>query len=133
LNTAGNELRAKTRRVIGLQVGIGLTVVAGFFTVKGPWAAWSAAYGGAVSLTMGMLLSQGVMLAGRMRDARASQAVLYAGAAFRFVLVLALFAIGLAALKLQPLAVVVGFIAVQLAFMLAAGRSDRSGSGKTGI
>lgn len=125
MNAAGNELRAKTRRVIGLQVGIGLAVVAGFFMAKGPGAAWSAAYGGAVSLVMSVLLSRGVMLAGRMQNAKTSQAILYAGAAVRFVLVLALLAVGLAALKLEPFAVVVGFIAVQLAFMLAAGGAQR--------
>jgi len=123
LNSAGDELRIRTRRVIGLQLGIGLAIVAGFFTVKGPAAAWSAAFGGGVSVVMSLLLSRGVMLAGRMQDARASQAVLYAGAALRFVLVLALLTVGLAVLKLAPLPVVVGFIAVQLAFMLAAGRS----------
>lgn len=124
METAGNELRTKTRRVIGLQIGIGVAVAAGFFTVKGPAAAWSAAYGGGVSLVMSLLLSRGVMLAGRMQSAKASQAVLYAGAAVRFVLVLALLTVGLAVLKLVPLAVVVGFIAVQLAFMLAAGRTQ---------
>lgn len=123
MNSAGDELRIRTRRVIGLQLGIGLAVVAGFFTVKGPAAAWSAAYGGAVSVVMSLLLSRGVMLAGRMQNAKASQAVLYAGAALRFVLVLALLTVGLAVLKLAPLPVVAGFIAVQLAFMLAAGRS----------
>ncbi len=123
MNSAGDELRIRTRRVIGLQLGIGLAIVAGFFTVKGPAAAWSAAYGGGVSVVMSLLLSRGVMLAGRMQNARASQAVLYAGAALRFVLVLALLTVGLAVLKLAPLPVVVGFIAVQLAFMLAAGRS----------
>jgi F0F1-type ATP synthase assembly protein I len=125
LDSAGDELRARTRRVIGLQIGIGLAVAAGFFTVKGPGAAWSAAYGGAVSLVMSVLLSRGVRLAGRMQSAKTSQAILYAGAAVRFVLVLALLAVGLAALKLEPLAVVSGFIAVQLAFMLAATRAAR--------
>lgn len=125
MDAAGNELRAKTRRVIGLQIGIGLAVAAVFFTVKGPGAAWSAAYGGAVSLAMSILLSRGVQLAGRMQNAQASQAILYAGAAVRFILVLALLVVGLAALKLEPLAVVIGFIAVQLAFMLAASRTPR--------
>lgn len=125
MDPAGSDLRAKTRRVIGLQIGIGLAVAAGFFTVKGSAAAWSAAYGGAVSLAMSLLLSRGVQLAGRMQSAKTSQAVLYAGAAVRFVLVLALLTAGLAVLKLEPLPVVSGFIAVQLAFMLAATRAAR--------
>jgi F0F1-type ATP synthase assembly protein I len=125
LGAAGDELRAKTRRVIGLQVGIGLAVAAGFFTAADSWAAWSAGYGGLVSLILSVLLSRGVMLAGRMPNAKMGQAILYAGAAVRFVLVLALLGAGLAVLKLAPLAVVAGFIAVQLAFVLAAGRAPR--------
>jgi hypothetical protein len=48
--------------------------------------------------------------------------ILYGGAALRFVLVLALFAIGLAVIGLAPIAMVAGFAAVQLVFVLAAGR-----------
>lgn len=94
--------------------------------VEGARAAWSAAYGGAVSLILSVLLSRGVMLAGRMESAKTSQAILYAGAAVRFVLVLALFAIGLAGLKLMPVAVISGFVAVQLAFLLTAGKARRA-------
>lgn len=125
MNSAGNELRVRTRRVIGLQLGIGLAVAVVFLAVEGRVAAWSAAYGGAVGVVMSLLLSRGVMLAERLRSAQASQAVLYAGAALRFVLVLALLTVGLAVLKLAPLPVVAGFIAVQLAFMLAASRSSQ--------
>lgn len=125
MSSAGDELRARTRRVIGLQLGIGVAVAVVFFAVEGRAAAWSAAYGGTVGVVMSLLLSRGVMLAGRLQSAKASQAVLYAGAGLRFVLVLALLTVGLAVLKLAPLPVVVGFIAVQLAFMLAAGRSPQ--------
>ena len=49
-----------------------------------------------------------------------SQLVLYAGAVVRFVLVLVLFGFGLAGLELAALAMVIGFIAVQLVMPLSA-------------
>ena len=125
MNTAAHELAAKTRRVIGLQVTIGALAAAGFFLAKGPWEAWSAAYGGLISVTLALLLSHGVIRAGEAarESAKKSQMILYAGAALRFILVLALFGLGLAGLGTAPLATVTGFIAVQLAFLIAANRN----------
>lgn len=124
METAAHELAAKARRVIRLQVAIGAFAAAGFFLVKGPWEAWSAVYGGMISIVLALLLSRGVMRAGEVarESAKRSQLILYAGAALRFVLVLALFGLGLAGLGVSPVATVVGFIAVQLAFLIAINR-----------
>jgi ATP synthase I chain len=51
-----------------------------------------------------------------------SMTILYAGAAQRFLLVLALLGAGLALLKLHPLGVLLGFALAQVSTMLA-GRS----------
>lgn len=117
-----HDLLAKTRRLIGLQLAAGVVVAVGFFTARGSWEALSAAYGGAISVLMTVLLSRGVMQAERSADRNPgrSQLLLYMGAAIRFVLVLALFGIGLAALGLAPLATVVGFVVVQLMLPLGA-------------
>ncbi len=48
--------------------------------------------------------------------------IVYGGAALRFVLVLVLFGIGLALIGLAPIAMVAGFAAVQLVFLVVAGR-----------
>ena len=121
------DLLAKTRRLIGLQLMAGVAVAAGFFMIKGSWEALSAGYGGLVSVLMTTLLSRGVLMAGRIVPGNpgGSQALLYLGAAVRFVLVLALFGIGLAALGLAPLATVVGFVVVQLMLPLSAVRPQR--------
>jgi ATP synthase protein I len=121
-------LRAGTRRLIALQCGAGALVAVAFLLARGRWDAVSAAYGGLVGVSMTLLLSRGVALAGKMPSLSQSQIVLYVGAVVRFVLVLALFAIGLAGFDLAPLAMVAGFVAVQLVFPFTAlGR----GSGQT--
>jgi F0F1-type ATP synthase assembly protein I len=108
--------------LIGLQLMAGVAVAAGFFVIKGSWEALSAGYGGLVSVLMTMLLSRGVLRAGRVasQSPGRSQALLYLGAAVRFVLVLALFGIGLARLGLAPLATVIGFVLVQLMLPISA-------------
>ncbi|MFQ5488622.1 MAG: ATP synthase subunit I [Gammaproteobacteria bacterium] len=119
------ELVFETRRVIGLQLLISALVAAGFYVGNGPWEALSAAYGGLISVISAVLLSRGVIKAGTAvepGDKKKSEAILYAGAALRFILVLVCFGIGLAVLKLAPLATVMGFIAVQLAFIFSAKR-----------
>lgn len=115
------DLRTRTRRLLSWQIITGLLVVAGFYLVRGGWAALSAGYGGALSILLALLLSLSVALAGRSETPAQGQWILYAGAGLRFVLILVLFAIGLAVLGLMPLAMVAGFIAVQLVFITAAG------------
>lgn len=125
-NPPAQALLARTRRLIALQCGAGALVAAGYYFTGGRWEALSAGYGGLISVLMTLLLSRGISLAGRAEDVRRSQWVLYAGAAVRFVLVLALFGFGLAGLGLAPLATVIGFIAAQLVIPLSAfGRRDK--------
>lgn len=123
LTSGPEDLRARTRRLISWQIATGLVVAVGYYLARGPWEALSAAYGGALSLTMALLLSFSVAIAAQTaaRQPGQGQLILYGGAALRFVLVLALFAIGLAAIGLAPIAMVAGFAAVQLVFVMAAG------------
>lgn len=99
---------------------MGAATVVAFMLLARRWDAASAAYGVLIGILMTLLLSRGVALAGRMSSVRQGQLVLYAGAVVRFILVLALFAIGLAAFGLAPLATVIGFVAVQLVFPFTA-------------
>jgi hypothetical protein len=117
------DLLAKTRRLIGLQLAACAAVAAAFLVGKESWDAISAGYGGVISLSMTVLLSRGVMLAGRAAaDRGRSQAILYLGAGIRFVLVLALFGLGLAVIGFAPLATVVGFVVTQSMLLLSAMR-----------
>ena len=120
MNSAAQELVVKARKVIGLQILIGGLVVAGFFLGKGTLGALSAAYGSVISIILAWLLSRGVVQAGNsaQQSSKKSTAILYMGAVQRFLLVLALFGFGLAFLKLEPLAVVIGFALSQLAFTI---------------
>ncbi len=125
MDPRAQELVQETRRVIGLQLLVVVLVAAGFALGRDPWEALSAAYGGMISVMSALLLSRGVVKAGTAvgeGNKKKSEAILYAGAALRFILVLACFGIGLAALKLAPLATVMGFIAVQLVFIFSARR-----------
>jgi ATP synthase protein I len=106
--------------LIALQSGATVLAAVVFLLVGDRWDAVSAAYGGLIGILMTLLLSRGVALAGKMPSLRQSQIVLYAGAVVRFILVLALFAIGLAGFDLAPLAVVLGFVAAQLVFPFTA-------------
>ncbi len=123
METGAQGLVHETRRIIKLQLIIGVLVAAGFFLAYGPWEAMSALYGGLISAISALMLRWGVVQAGtavQQREKNISEAILYTGAAVRFVLVLVLFGVGLAALKLTPMATVMGFIAVQLVFLYAA-------------
>ena len=58
------------------------------------------------------------------KDTVTSMRILYVGAVQRFLLVLVLFAFGLAVLELQPLAMIVGFVLVQFAYLADARKVD---------
>jgi len=123
LETGAHGLVHETRRIIKLQLIVGVLVATGFFLAYGSWEAMSALYGGLISAISALMLRWGVVQAGtavQQREKNISEAILYTGAAVRFVLVLVLFGVGLAALKLTPMATVMGFIAVQLVFLYAA-------------
>jgi ATP synthase protein I len=123
LETDAQGLVHETRKIIKLQLIVGVLVAAGYFLAYGPWEAVSALYGGLISAISALILRWGVVQAGgavQQGEKNRGEVILYAGAAIRFVLVLVLFGVGLAALKLTPLATVMGFIAVQLVFLYAA-------------
>ncbi len=122
-----SELADNAKKIILLQLGIGLVIAAGFFLKDGSWAALSAFYGALVSVASTTMLSRGVNRASKAAEtsAQTSQMILYLGAVVRFVLVLVLFGIGLGVLKLAALALIIGFVITQLVFVLVAGRQSR--------
>jgi len=118
-NIAAQELIQKTRRLIGVQLLTGVIVAIGFSITNTPWHGLSVLYGTTISMLSAWWLSRGVSKAGaRVHQGHSGEAVLYVGAALRFIMVLALFALGLALIKLQPVATVIGFIVAQLAFVI---------------
>jgi len=93
-------------------------VAGGFFAYMGLGAALAALYGGAVGMVVSALLAWRMNRASR---PGASAAGLYLSTLERMVFVAAAFVLALAVLKLQPLALIAGFIGAELAYYIAAG------------
>ena len=99
-----------------------IVAVAFGFAGGGAWSALSAAGGGLTSLCVVWLLRRGVRRASEiaLTDQKKSMMILYLGAIQRFVVVLALFALGLAVARLEPLAMFAGFAAAQVGNFIGA-------------
>jgi len=95
-----------------------LAVAGGFFAWMGFAAALAALYGGAVVMVVSALLAWRMKRASR---PGAGVAGLYLSTLERMVFVAAAFVLALAVLKLQPLALIAGFIGAELAYYIAAG------------
>jgi ATP synthase protein I len=121
LNKTAHEVDGRVRKVVTWQV-IGSTLAAAaFFVGKGWGAAQATLCGGAIGIAATLLLSRSVKKAGRAAvDPNAAMRILYLGAAQRFCLVLGAFAFGLAVLKLEPLALFVGFALAQAGYFISA-------------
>jgi len=127
LNKAAHEVDDRARKVVAWQV-IGSTLAAvGFFVGKGWGAAQAALCGGAIGIAATLLLSRSVKKAGRAADnPNAGMRILYLGAAQRFLFVLGAFAFSVAVLKLEPLALFVGFVLAQAGYFINARGMTRS-------
>jgi ATP synthase protein I len=124
LNTTsdGTDLAERTRRIVGFQILASVVIAIGFLIGVGAAQGRSALYGGLVAVILTVLLSRGVKRAeaSSARDPQKSMVILYVGAVQRFVLALAAFALGLAVLKLEPMAVFIGFAAAQFSYLVNA-------------
>jgi F0F1-type ATP synthase assembly protein I len=91
-----------------------------FFMIYGAFQAASVWCGGLIAMTNVLLLAwrQRCADTGRAMSAGESLRLLYRTAVERFVLVILLFVIALGMLQLDPLALITGFIAGQLAMVL---------------
>ena len=127
MSSANSPLVAKARNVASVQI-ISSVTVAALFLLQGPWDAVSALYGGLASMVTVWLLGRGVKRAEAavLRDPKRSMQILYFGAAQRFILVAVLLALGLAVLKLSPIAMCVGFVLTQLSFVMGTRSMARS-------
>lgn len=117
---SSNQVVENTKRLMINQVLIGL-VLSGFFWFKsGEWAAISALFGMFSALAIAAVLGYGVIRANKIAttNPQRSMIIIYFGAVQRFVLVLGLFIVGLAVLKLDPLAMAATFGLTQLAYTI---------------
>ena len=120
--TDGTDLAERTRRIVGFQILASVVIAIGFLIGVGAAQGRSALYGGLVAVILTVLLSRGVKRAeaSSAREPHKSMVILYVGAVQRFVLALLAFALGLAVLKLEPMAVFAGFAAAQLSYLINA-------------
>lgn len=114
------SLLSRVRMVLSTQLVLVLLTSAVFFLVSGGFQAGSAGFGGTIALINVLLLEwrRYQTDTGRAIDARQSLLVLYRSALERLLLVSLLFALGLGALALDPLALLTGFIMGQVALLL---------------
>jgi len=108
------------RRLIALQLVLMAVVAVFFYLQSGAYAAVSVWFGG-LTATLNILLLQWRSHradSGRALSAGQSLWVLYRTALERFVMVVLLFVTGLGLLKLDPLALLTGFVVGQLALIL---------------
>lgn len=120
MGVAAQRVISQRQRLLFFQLGVGALCAGGFLLYAGQWQALSALYGSGLCIVSAFLLGGGVA---RAADQAAFGAwYLYGGAVGRFVLVLVGLAVGMGILRLNPLAVLVGFVAAQLAFPFVAGR-----------
>ena len=120
MNTTTSDVSAKTRRLLVFQACAGFAVALGFYFFKGMIGFQSAVFGALISMASALWLSRGVKQAesNAVQDPKRSMATLYLGAVQRFVLVIALFIVGLGVLKLDPIAMGAGFLLAQLGFVI---------------
>jgi len=118
LKIAEPELAAKARRVISTQLII-TVIIAAVFLFQGMPESFAAGYGGLSSLVVSLSLLWGINRATQAAKHNPAQGmrILYFGAAQRFLLVLFFLATGIAWLKLDPVAVCVGFAMAQLSYL----------------
>jgi len=116
----------KTRKVITLQLVMMLLVSIVFYawfydSGQSLQMVLAVGYGGSIIVISTLLLGFGVKRAsdGALDNPGKSTIILYAGAAQRFIFVLAAFAFGLAWLKLSPAGLFAGFGSAQLAYILS--------------
>ncbi|HEY0663467.1 MAG TPA: ATP synthase subunit I [Thiobacillaceae bacterium] len=100
----------------------------GAFLLFGMLQGVSVVYGGLVDLVLTLLLSRNVRKADAVAatDPKGGMTVLYVGAVQRFFLFIAMFAVGLALLRLDALAVATGFVAARIAQLASARDTTRT-------
>ena len=135
MSTLGSDLAAKARRIIFIQLLV-TTVVAAVFSDywffsssemlaggavnDSAWAAMSVFYGGLASVLLALISIRGFKRANELAlsDPHKSMMILYIGAVVRFAAVIIVLGIGLGAIKLEPMAVFIGFALAQTSYLM---------------
>ncbi|VAW94254.1 hypothetical protein MNBD_GAMMA23-2217 [hydrothermal vent metagenome] len=119
--SANNALSHTVRKVVLTQVSLILIATAITTILKGNEFLWSTLYGGATVVTSTLFFGWKLMLATQSADKAhvVNTVALFKGIFLRFILVVALLALGMGWLKLSPAGILAGFIAAQLAYWVS--------------
>jgi len=120
--SANNAFSHTIRKIVLTQIGLVFFTTAIATSLKGTEFLWSTLYGGAIIVTSTVFFGWKLMLATQAADKTAAAdigvntAELFKGIIMRFILVVALLALGMGWLKLAPAGILTGLIAAQLAY-----------------
>jgi ATP synthase protein I len=125
----GADLAAKAHRVIFIQLLVTTVVAAAFFAFRlfangavneSAWDALSAFYGGLTSVLLALISIRGFKRANEfaLSNPHKSMMILYIGAVVRFAAVIIVLGIGLGVIKLEPMAVFIGFALAQTSYLM---------------
>lgn len=115
-------LYRQARRVLIFQLVVAVVAGLGFLLAMDWLAGIAAVAGTGVSLASTLILRSKVTRASKLslENPKASMLVLYVGAVQRFIVVVVLFAVAIALLELNPIALFTGFVLGQLGFLVNA-------------
>lgn len=117
-DAASGVLSGAAGAVLLYQAVISALTAAAFVFMGGLKPGIAALYGGLVAMALTWLLKRRVSRVTQAASGK-GMALLYLGVVQRFLLVLALFALALGVLKLDPLASIVGFGLSQLGYVIS--------------
>jgi len=106
------------RKVVLTQIGLVIVVSTTATFLKGNEFLWSTLYGGATVVISTIYFGWKLMIATTSADNEASinSAELFKGIFLRFIMMVALLAIGMGWLKLNPAGVLIGMVTAQIAY-----------------
>ena len=135
MNQLAADLAKKARRVVIIQLLTTMVVAATYFLLSAgfvegagdaannaEWEALSVIYGGLTSVILALISIGGFKRANEfaLSDPKKSMMILYIGAVVRFAAVIVVLGIGLGLLKLEPMAVLIGFALAQISYLMSA-------------
>jgi len=117
-STTNKAFLHTVRKILVIQSGLVLFTAAMVSYLKGIELFWATLYGGAIIITSTSFFGWRLRIATQINESGSTvnSVELFKGLFLRFVLVIALLALGLGWLKLSPLGMMSGFIVAQLAF-----------------
>lgn len=112
-------MRRVVRRLFIIQLVLTLIIALSYLILQSLNGFFAALYGGCITLSGTLLMAWRISRAGEAGSKEKQQGYIeiYAGVVQKFILTLVLMAIGMGVLKLDPLAVLVGFAITQFSFI----------------